>query len=110
MKGSLMIILATVWVAGGCSAHTQRIGSGKVELSLKMPGAHSVILVMTNDTLHKVPAGRSFWGVWKTTLKGEHDFSYFYLVDSKVYLPDCVLKEKDDFGADNCLFSPRPSE
>ena len=30
----------------------------------------------------------------------------FYIVDGAVYLPQCRLKEQDDFGSANCLYIP----
>jgi hypothetical protein len=44
--------------------------------------------------------------VWKVTLSRLNEFKYFYLVDGKAYLPDCRLRENDDFGSNNCVFSP----
>jgi hypothetical protein len=33
-------------------------------------------------------------------------FSYFYLVDGEVFLPECTLTESDDFGSRNCVYAP----
>jgi hypothetical protein len=33
-------------------------------------------------------------------------FSYFYLVDGEVYVPECAFSESDGFGSRNCVFVP----
>ena len=30
-----------------------------------------------------------------------------YLVDGKPFLPSCTMKERDDFGSENCIFEPK---
>jgi hypothetical protein len=99
-------IMATVFAAAGCSPHYHAIRNGHVDVYLEAPQAQSVWLVVSGDTFEKVPADRTQLGAWKVTLNRANEFKYFYLVDGKVYLPDCPLRERDDFGADNCVFSP----
>jgi hypothetical protein len=99
-------ILAAVLVAGGCTAHYHMVNNGRVEMYLTAPQAQSVVLVIAGDPFQKVPALRDASGTWKATLNQPGEFKYFYLMDNKAYLPDCRLKEHDDFGSDNCVFSP----
>ena len=33
-------------------------------------------------------------------------FRYFYRVDDTPFVPDCPMKEKDDFGFENCIYDP----
>ena len=101
-----MLMLAAVLVAGGCPTHYHTITGGHVEIYLKAPQAQSVILMMSGDSFQQVEAVRTGFGTWKITLNRVHEFKYFFLVDGKVFLPECPLKEKDDFGSDNCVFSP----
>lgn len=99
-------ILAAVWVAGGCTAHYHVVNQGQVEMYLMAPQAQSVVLVIAGDPFRKVQALRDAFGTWKATLNQSGEFKYFYIMDDKAYLPDCRLKEHDDFGSDNCVFSP----
>jgi hypothetical protein len=99
-------ILAAAIMAAGCASHYHTIRDGQVEVYLKAPQARSVSLVVSGDTFQQVPAARNQFGDWKVTLGRANEFKYFYLVDGDFYLPDCRLKERDDFGADNCIFSP----
>jgi hypothetical protein len=105
VKKWAITILAAVFSVG-CSAHYHTICNGQAEVYLKAPGAQSVFLVVSGAVFEKVPAVRTQPDTWKVTLDRAYEFKYFYLVDGTVYLPDCLLKERDDFGADNCVFSP----
>jgi len=101
-----MLMLAAVWVAVGCSGHRHTITDDHVEIYLTAPQAQSVTLVMSGDSFQQVEAVRTGFGTWKATLNRVQEFRYFFMVDGKVFLPDCPLKEKDDLGANNCIFSP----
>ena len=106
MKPGIISVLAAIFVAGGCAAHYHVINSGHVEMFLTAPQAQSVVLVVSSDPFQQVQALRDASGMWKVTLNRLGEFKYFYLVDGKTYLPECRLMEKDDFGSNNCVFSP----
>jgi hypothetical protein len=102
----MISILAVVLAAGGCSAHYHEIHNGRVEMYLTAPQAQSVVLVVAGDPFQMVPAQRDAFGIWKAALNRPGEFKYFYMMDNQSYLPDCRLKEHDDFGSDNCVFTP----
>jgi hypothetical protein len=106
VKQSIVSVVAAVFMAGGGAAHYHVINNGHVEMYLKAPQAQSVVLVVSGDTFQQVQALRDVSGMWKVTLHGLHEFKYFYLLDGKSYLPDCPLRDNDDFGSNNCVFSP----
>jgi hypothetical protein len=33
-------------------------------------------------------------------------FSYFYLVDGRVLVPECAYREDDGFGQGSCIYLP----
>jgi hypothetical protein len=106
VKPSIISVLAAVFVAGGCATHYHIINNGNVEMFLTAPQAQSVVLVVSGDPFQQVRARQDASGVWKVTLSRLNEFKYFYLVDGKTYQPDCRLREDDDFGSNNCVFSP----
>jgi 1,4-alpha-glucan branching enzyme len=110
VKPCTIPVLAAVLAAGGCATHYHVINSGHVEMFLTAPQAQSVVLVVSSDPFQQVQALRDDSGIWKATLNRLSEFKYFYLVDGKTYLPDCHLREHDDFGSNNCVFSPRAYE
>jgi len=38
------------------------------------------------------------------TIKKTAKMKYFLKADGKIYLPDCKMKEQDDFGGDLCIY------
>jgi len=34
------------------------------------------------------------------------EFKYFYMIDDKMFVPECSMNEKDDFGSVNCVYIP----
>jgi len=105
VKRSILTVLA-LFAAIGCTAHYQVIDNGHVEMYLTAPQAKSVVLVISGDQFEEVQALRDDSGRWKVTLNRLNEFKYFYLVDGRAYLPDCPFRENDDFGSNNCIFSP----
>ncbi|MCU0592912.1 MAG: hypothetical protein MUC57_15745 [Desulfobacterales bacterium] len=106
VKHGIILILAAVLAAGGCAVHYHVVNNGQVEMYLTAPQAQSVVLVVAGEPFQKVQALRDASGTWKATLNQSGEFKYFYIMDDKSYLPDCRLKEHDDFGSDNCVFAP----
>lgn len=99
------VIILALCIASGCSGHYRTIDNTHVDFYLRSPAARSVSIVVSGDGFEKVPATRDRLGTWRVTLNRVDEFTYFYLVDGKVYVPECDLREKDDFGAENCVFS-----
>jgi hypothetical protein len=81
------------------------VSGGFVSFYLKMKGARSVDFLYSVDDYRNHPAVRINEGTWEVRVPYEGQFTYFYKVDGKVFIPECPLREKDDFGAENCLFS-----
>jgi len=106
----IALFAAVILALGGCSAHRATVPRGEVEMLLAAPLAQSVVLVVSSDPFQEVPARREPSGTWKATLSRNGEFSYFFLVDGAVFLPECPLKEKDDFGSVNCVFSSSVAE
>ncbi len=72
-----------------------------------MRDAGSVNLLTSLDDFIPHRAHKINADTWKITVPANGEFRYFYTIDGSVYLPECRLKEKDDFGTENCIFVPR---
>lgn len=75
-------------------------------LVITRPVAEEVYFVSSLDRFTAHPLrkeGRDTW-VWRG--KGDESFSYFFLVDGEVDLPECALTVEDDFGEKNCIYVP----
>ena len=104
-----LIIGSWLLLASGCASHYYRLKADSVTLYLRAPGARVVTLATSLDEFALHRAQKIDADTWEVSMPATREFSYFYTVDGKVYLPDCKLKETDDFGADNCIFVPEGS-
>ncbi len=105
MKSGLPFLLFVLMLAA-CGGQRCRVEGDDLILALKKPGANRVVLYCSVDGFKARPA-LNVAGCWEVRLAADEAFSYFYRVDDRIFLPDCRLKEKDDFGSENCIFDPR---
>lgn len=105
MKPILAVALLAGLVASGCATHNHYRHGDTVTLVLRKSDARQVWLLSSLDRFKPRPA-RRVAGRWEVTLPATETFRYFYRVDGAPFVPDCPLKEKDDFGAENCVFDP----
>ena len=88
-----------------CAAHNYRVEGNEIVFSLKKPESKHVVLFCSNDGFKpRVAENRS--GYWEVRLPVSEGFRYFYMVDDVPFIPDCSMKEIDDFGSKNCIFEP----
>ena len=97
-----LFLICLLW---GCSTHYYRADEHGVTLHLREDEAESVILFTSLDGF--LPKTAEYAGsTWINRLPSNLEFSYFYKVNGKYMIPDCPLKEKDDFGSENCIYVP----
>lgn len=102
-----LIVLTMLGLAGGCAPrHTVIILDKSVTLVLQAPEALVVQFASSADQYSLRPAKKDTQGNWVVAGLGNQEFQYFYLVDGKVFLPDCRYRQADDFGAANCRYLP----
>ena len=106
MTRGILFAMFLAALLSGCGSHSYRIDGNEMVLALRKPGAKSVVLACSLDGFSPRPA-RDVAGHWEVTLPAADAFTYFYWVDDVVFLPDCPMKEKDDFGSENCVFDPK---
>ena len=101
------LALASIFVAlGGCSTHFYTLEEHNVTIFLKHPKAQTVLFACSLDGFE----GRELNlhnGFWEVTLPSYNSFRYFYMVDGKIFIPQCPLQENNDFGSKNCIFEPK---
>jgi hypothetical protein len=103
----LWLTVFLLMVLAGCgSSHYYRVADNTLDLYLKSPGAEKVWFASSLDGYQPHPAEKRNDSAWRVTVPGNHEFTYFYLVDGAFYLPPCKFKELDDFGAKNCVYIP----
>ena len=107
MKRLILLLTAmTICLAGCAATHYHERQSGRVTFYLRAPGAEKVEFVSSLDAYNPHLADRLSGSRWAVTVVPNSEFRYFYIVDGSVYLPECELYEKDDFGSRNCVYAP----
>ena len=106
MRHCLLVIAVCVLVFSGCANHFYQVHGSDMTLVLKQSKAENVVLACSLDQFKPHPA-RKVDGRWEVVLPSDKSFKYFYRIDGKLYVPDCPLKENDDFGSETCIFDPR---
>lgn len=92
----------------GCATHYVRQTDDGLVFYLEEPSAAQVELLASFNGFSPLPAARVNPSIWRVTVPSNDSFSYFYRIDGRIHVPDCELKERDDFGQDNCIFERMP--
>ncbi len=104
MKQFAVVIIVLAAGLIGCSQHYYQRQENKLQFYLINSDAKEVLFASSTDGYQPHPTTRLNSKTWKISIPGSSEFTYFYIVDGKVFLPPCPLSEKDDFGSQNCLF------
>ena len=100
------IVLMLVFLSfSACRSHHFRTEEDHVVLILKSKDARNVVLFCSLDGF-KPRAAKNVSGNWESAVQADETFRYFYRVDGTLFVPDCPMKEKDDFGFENCIYDP----
>ena len=96
----------TLCLAGCAATHYHERQSDRVTFYLRAPEARGVAFASSLDDYQIHRAEQVNSSGWMVTVAANSEFRYFYIVDGRVYLPECKLFEKDDFGSRNCIYVP----
>ena len=107
MKKLILLLTAVTFCLAGCTAiHYYKIQSERVTFYLRAPGVDKVEFVSSLDSYNPHRTSKLSGSRWAITVVPNSEFRYFYILDGSVYLPECELYEKDDFGSLNCVYVP----
>jgi uncharacterized protein (UPF0333 family) len=109
-KGTMRLyrfIFLGILITVSCTSHYYREDSNQIILYLKAPNAQNVQIAASYNSYALQPAERLDSNLWIVKLPKGITFSYFYLVDNQIVVPPCEMMEEDDFGQNNCIFSPK---
>lgn len=105
MRKLFMVFLLT-GALSGCAHHYYCYEGSVVTIYLKAPDAESVSFASSLDGFALHPARKIDRKTWAFSLPDDSQFSYFYVIDGSVFIPECDYRENDDFGSANCIFIP----
>ncbi|QAR33817.1 hypothetical protein EP073_10485 [Geovibrio thiophilus] len=100
MKKTVMLMLL---LCAGCSQHSFSPKNGMLLAAFKIKDAGQVSLYHSSDGFEEKKAEQKD-GKWEAIINQEEYFTYFLTVDGKVFLPDCGMKQQDDFGGEICIY------
>lgn len=100
------VIVGLLIILAGCSHHDLRTDGAIVILTLEIPNARSVQFASSLDGFEPHQAKLIGGSIWEMSVPAGSTFSYFYLVDGEVYVPECRFSEPDGFGSGNCIYMP----
>ena len=106
MNRLVISILLAVWALGGCATPHQTIKGDQVYLYLKEADSRTAFFASSLDGFQRHALSRQTQSVWYINLPADQEFTYFYILDNQPFIPDCLHREKDDFGFENCIFTP----
>jgi hypothetical protein len=102
----LPFLMISLLVLTGCASHYYQKNNDTISIFLKKSNARRVYFLSSLDGFKPRKAIRVDDQTWQINAPAKTEFRYFYRVDGAVYLPDCRLKEQDDFGSKTCIYIP----
>ena len=101
-------LFITISIFSGCAgaAHYYKADNNKVHIYLKSPNAQKVYFYSSLDQFKPHEALKGKNGDWEITIPSGQELKYFYIVDGKVFTPDCDQMDMDDLGGKNCIYVP----
>ena len=106
MKHLCVLLGAFLILTQGCAHHNLKVAGDTITLTLIAPRSDDVQFACSLDGFVPHPARKVDDSTWEVKLPSAGEFSYFYLVDGKVFAPECAYTELDDFGSRNCMYVP----
>ena len=106
MRGIVPGVVILLALVAGCAGHYHRVKDGVVYLYVTKHGAQDIYFASSIDGYELHKAKKIDENTWEVAVPAYAEFRYFYIADGVVYLPPCRLRERDDFGSENCIFIP----
>lgn len=106
MKTILSLLSMAIVLTAGCAVHEYKVIGQELHIYLKDKEAEKVYVLCSLDEYTPRKATDDGAGTWEAVLPSDMEFRYFFLVNDEVVIPSCDMKEKDDFGSENCVYVP----
>ncbi len=100
------ILFVFVLFTMGCAQqHSVQVNENSLTFYYLDDKAKEIFFASSADHFQYHPAVKGSDNVWQVTVPLNKEFTYFYIVDGKVTVPDCQNVVLDDFGSKNCLYT-----
>lgn len=103
-----IVLFSAILILSGCAGagHYYKVIDNKVHIYLSNPDAEKVYFYSSLDQFKAHEALKGKNGLWEITVPSGQELKYFYIVDGKVFTPECDLMDMDDLGGKNCIYVP----
>lgn len=99
------LVILLLLTAGCAKQHLIQANGDTLVFQYHDDKAEEIILATSQDNFTYHQARREEKNLWIVRLPLANEFSYFYIVDGQVQLPDCPYTVLDDFGGKNCFYA-----
>lgn len=106
MKFILLFFSLFIVVTASCVSHEYKVIDQELHIYLKDKNAEKVYVLCSLDEYTPRRAKGNGSGTWEVVFPSDVEFKYVFLVDDEVFIPACKMKEEDDFGSENCVYTP----
>jgi hypothetical protein len=107
MAKVLAAISVSLIILSGCiNNYYYQVKDDKLHIYFLEPKAEKVFFLSSLDQFALHETVKNEKGLWEVAVPSGQSFEYFFLVDGIYSIPACDQKEKDDFGAENCIYIP----
>ncbi len=103
---TFFLIVLAILLTACASTHEYMVKDNKLYLRINKPNAKTIYFASSLDGFTPQKAEKLNNGQWQIATSSGAEFRYFYIIDGFLYTPPCTLKERDDFGAENCIYVP----
>jgi hypothetical protein len=100
----LLPLAGLMLLTTGCATHYYQVQGDTLAFTWTSPDAQKVTFACSLDDF-KPHEARKVDGRWVVSVPSGEPFRYYYVLDGKLFLPPCDLKENDDFGSAKTVFS-----
>jgi hypothetical protein len=101
-QGTLALLV--LFTMGCTKQHSVQVNNDYLTFYYNNGKANKVLFASSTDHFRIHPAIKGPRNIWQVSIPLNSDFTYFYIVDGKVTIPDCKNTVLDDFGSKNCFY------
>ena len=87
----------------GCAAAEFKTEGSVMKGYFRVKDANSVAFYSSSDGFTKNEAVKD-GKKWTVTVPKTGEFTYYLEKDGEIYVPDCEMKQQDDFGGTVCVY------
>lgn len=109
----IRILIMLAGVAGimtGCPPLLLPHSGHELRIFLDRPEAKEVKFLSSLNRYKPVSMNRIDSGIWEIRVPEDKEFDYFFSIDGSLYTPNCRLRQMDDWGGRQCIYSPGGQE